>query len=259
MGNLPRVLWTDGRRAGHQPRYSALVQVLIPYATALVAALLGVAVGAYVTALVPRAVGDEPLLRPLPRLRPRGLPRSDAGVLFLTAAVFAALAVRFGPSPALPAYLYLAGATMALAVIDIRTRRLPDAITLPSYPIGLALLAGAAPFVAQGWTRLVHALIGTAVLYTFYLVLFLIYPKGMGFGDVKLAGVLGLYLGWLGLDTLFVGAFLGYLLGGVYGLAAIAARHATRKTAIPFGPFMVAGALLGVLVGDRIAALYLTL
>lgn len=237
------------------------MQVLIPYAVALVAALLGIVAGAYVTALVPRAVGEEPLLRPPPTLpRPvRDLPWGDAGVLLFTATAFGALALRFGPSPVLPAYLYLAAASVALAVVDIRTRRLPDAITLPSYPLGLALLGGAAPFVAQGWTRFVYAVIGMAVLYVFYLMLFLIYPRGMGFGDVKLAGILGLYLGWLGLDVLFVGAFLGYLLGGAYGLVAVLAGRATRKTAIPFGPFMIAGALLGVLVGDRIAELYLSL
>lgn len=237
------------------------MQVLIPYAVALVAALLGIVAGAYVTALVPRAVGEEPLLRPLPTLpRPvRDLPWGDAGVPLFTATAFGALALRFGPSPVLPAYLYLAAASVALAVVDIRTRRLPDAITLPSYPLGLALLGGAAPFVAQGWTRFVYAVIGLAVLYVCYLMLFLIYPRGMGFGDVKLAGILGLYLGWLGLDVLFVGAFLGFLLGGAYGLVAVLAGRATRKTAIPFGPFMIAGALLGVLVGDRIAGLYLSL
>lgn len=243
------------------------MHVVIPYATALAAALLGAVAGAYVTVLVPRAVDGQPLLRPAPSPRParellravRHLPRGDVGVLVVTAAVFAALALRLGPSPALPAYFYLAAVSVALAVIDVRTRRLPNAITLPSYPVSIALLGLAAPFVEQGLTRLIYAMVGMAGLYVLYLVLFLIHPKGLGFGDVKLAGILGLYLGWFGIDVLLVGAFLGYLLGGLYGVVAIVAGRATRKTAIPFGPFMIGGALLGIFVGDPIAALYLSL
>lgn len=229
--------------------------------TAVVVAVAGVVIGAYVTVLVPRAVGDEPLLRPFPSLpRPfRASTGADAAVLTATAIVFAALALRLGPSPVLPAYLYLGAVSVALAVIDIRTRRLPNPITLPSYPIGVALLGVAVPFVQDGPARFVHALIGMAGLYVFFLVLFLIYPKGMGFGDVKLAGLLGLYLGWFGFGVLIVGAFLGYILGGVYGLGAILAGRATRKTAIPFGPFMIAGALLAVFIGGWLVELYLSL
>ncbi len=79
----------------------------------------------------------------------------------------------------------------------------------------------------------------------------------MGFGDVKLAGVLGLHLGWLGWGQLALGAFLAFFLGGVVGLALIATGRATRKSAIPFGPFMLVGALVAVLVGEPILALYL--
>lgn len=244
------------------------MHAVIPYATALVAALLGAVAGAYVIVLVPRAVDGQPLLRPFPGVqRPardllravRDLSRGDAGVLAVTAVAFAALALRLGPNPALPAYLYLAVISVALGVVDIRTRRLPNAITLPSYPVSIALLGLAAVFVEQGLAQLVRALVGMAALYVLYLVLFLIHPRGMGFGDVKLAGLLGLYLGWFGIDVLLVGAFLGYVLGGLYGVVAIIAGRATRKTAIPFGPFMIGGALLGIFVGDPLAALYLSL
>ncbi len=89
-----------------------------------------------------------------------------------------------------------------------------------------------------------RALIGMAALYAFYFVLAFIYPAGMGFGDVKLAGVLGLYLGWLGWAELVVGGFLGFLLRrcGRPGLL-MPVRRAGRKSQIPFGPFMLAGAL----------------
>lgn len=80
-------------------------------------------------------------------------------------------------------------------------------------------------------------------------MLFVINPNGMGFGDVKLALSLGVVLGWYGWLLLFVGAFAGFLFGSLYGLLLMALRRANRKSAIPFGPFMIAGALVGVALG----------
>lgn len=239
---------------------------VIEFGTVFGAALAGLVAGAYVTVLVPRAVGEEPLFRPWPRLPwPGGeLSRLGAGLVALTTATFVAIALRLGASPLLPAYLYLGAVSVVLAVIDVCSRRLPDAITLPSYAVGVLSLGAAAPLVERGRSHFVSALVGMAGLCLFYLALLVaarvIYRDGdaMGLGDVKLAGILGLYLGWFGAGVLVVGAFLGYLFGGVYGLAAIATRRATRTTSIPFGPFMVAGALLGVLVGERLAGLYLS-
>ena len=93
-------------------------------------------------------------------------------------------------------------------------------------------------------------------MFTVYFLLCLAYPAGMGFGDVKLSGVLGLYLGWLGWGVLAVGLFLGFLLGGVFGIALIATGRGGRKSAVPFGPFMLGGALLAVFVGQRLADAY---
>jgi leader peptidase (prepilin peptidase)/N-methyltransferase len=86
------------------------------------------------------------------------------------------------------------------------------------------------------------------------LVLFLIHPGGMGFGDVKLALALGVVLGWYGWAVLFAGAFAGFLLGSLYGLGLVALRRASRKSTIPFGPFMIVGALAGVVLGALAAA-----
>jgi leader peptidase (prepilin peptidase)/N-methyltransferase len=94
-------------------------------------------------------------------------------------------------------------------------------------------------------------------LYAFYFLLALVYPAGMGFGDVKLAGVLGLYLGWLGWAEVVTGGFLGFLFGGVGGVLLIAVRRAGRKSMIPFGPYMLAGALVAILCGGALADLYL--
>jgi leader peptidase (prepilin peptidase) / N-methyltransferase len=173
-----------------------------------------------------------------------------------TGAVFAALAVRIGADPALPAFLYAGAIGVALTMIDIDVKRLPDVIVLPSYLVAAALL-GLAALVDRAGDDAVRALIGMAALYAFYFLLAFIYPAGMGFGDVKLAGVLGLYLGWLGWAELVGGAFLGFLYGGVVGLVLMAVRRAGRKSKIPFGPFMLLGALTAILWGGALADLYL--
>ncbi len=172
-----------------------------------------------------------------------------------TAALFAVVALQFRSSWELPAFLYLAAISVALALIDLDVKRLPNAIVLPSYPVAAALLL--APAAIDGsWDAYVRALLGMVALFALYFVLALVYPAGMGFGDVKLAGVLGLYLGWLGWAELLVGGFAGFLLGGVVGAVLMAAGRATRKSAIPFGPFMLVGAFIGVLWGARLASWY---
>ncbi len=174
----------------------------------------------------------------------------------LTGVLFVVLALRFGLDPALPAYLYLAAVGTALAAIDLDVRRLPDALTLPSYPVAVVLLGGAAALGSPSG-QLVRALLGGAAMYAFYFVLCLAYPAGMGFGDVKLSGVLGLYTAWTGWGAWAVGLFAGFLYGGLFGLALIALGRGGRRTAVPFGPFMLLGALTGVLVGEPLAQAYL--
>jgi leader peptidase (prepilin peptidase)/N-methyltransferase len=173
-----------------------------------------------------------------------------------TSAVFVVLTVRIGFSAELPAYLYLGSIGVALALIDIDVKRLPNVIVLPSYVVS-AVLLGAAALVEQQWDNLLRAGLAMVALYTFYFVLALVYPRGMGFGDVKLAGVLGIYLGWLGWAEVVTGGFLGFLFGGVVGGALMLARRAGRRSMIPFGPFMLAGALVAILWGGALADLYL--
>jgi leader peptidase (prepilin peptidase) / N-methyltransferase len=166
----------------------------------------------------------------------------------LTAAVFAALALRFGPHPALVAFCYLGAAGVALAFIDARLRRLPDALTLPSYPVALVLLGVAALTSPDGGRHLLTALAGLAGTWLFFVLQALIYPAGIGWGDVKLSGLVGLYLGWLGVGALVAGLFAGYLLAAVTGLALLAARRASRASLLPFGPFLLAGTLIAILL-----------
>ncbi|MET9432643.1 A24 family peptidase [Streptomyces sp. NPDC006551] len=166
----------------------------------------------------------------------------------LTALVCALLAAATGPRPELVVWLLYAPFAVLLASVDVRVHRLPDGLTLPLAAATPSLLGAAAllPYDAGSWG---HALLGALALGGAYLVLFLINPGGMGFGDVKLALSLGAALGWYGWGILFAGAFAGFLLGSLYGLGLILSRRGGRKAAIPFGPFMLGGALLGLLLG----------
>ncbi|MFI8961112.1 prepilin peptidase [Streptomyces sp. NPDC053493] len=167
----------------------------------------------------------------------------------LTALACAALAAATGgPRPELLVWLLVAPFGTLLAWVDLRVHRLPDRLTLPLAAGVPVLLAGAAllPYAAGSW---LHSLLGALALGGGYLVLFLLHPDGMGFGDVKLAVPLGAALGWYGWGVLFAGAFAGFLLGSLYGLGLVLTRRAGRGSAIPFGPFMLVGALLGLLLG----------
>ena len=175
-----------------------------------------------------------------------------------TGVLFALTALRFGLDAALPAYLYLVAVGIALALIDIDLYRLPDALTLPSYPVALVLLGGAAlaQDATDAWLR---AVICGAIAFAFYFAVWFAYPAGMGFGDVKLSGVLGIYLGWLSYGVLCVGLFLGFLVGGIFSIGLVVLKDGGRKTKVPFGPFMLLGAYLAVLVGQPMVDAYLSL
>jgi leader peptidase (prepilin peptidase)/N-methyltransferase len=175
-----------------------------------------------------------------------------------TAGLFVAVAAKFGPHPELPAYLYLAAIAIALTLIDLDHFRLPDPITLPSYAVGLVLLL--IPAIADSdWWPYERALIGMAALFAFYDVVAFVAPKGMGGGDVKLAGILGLYLGWLGWEELAVGAFMAFLVGGIVSIGLVLFAGAGRKTRVPFGPFMLIGAFIGIFAGHPIGHAYTSL
>ena len=163
---------------------------------------------------------------------------------------------RPGTAAALPALLYLAGISIALALIDLDTFRLPFVIVAPAYPVSLVLL-GAASWAGHDGRSAVRMLLGGAVLWGLYRLLHLIYPAGMGYGDVRLAGVLGLYLGWVGWSALAVGTFSGFLVGGVVGVVLLASGRAKLRGAIPYGPYLLTGAWLGLLVGSQVGHWYL--
>ncbi|QAY64373.1 prepilin peptidase [Xylanimonas allomyrinae] len=157
-----------------------------------------------------------------------------------------------GLSPVTPALVVAAAAGAALTVIDLRSHRLPNVITYPT-TAAVAVLLVLAAAVGGTWSALGRAALGAAALGGAYLVLHLVNRSGMGLGDVKLAPMLGGVAAWFGWSTLAGAAILPFLIGGVVSVALLAARRATRKTALAFGPFMLAGAALA-LTWARVAA-----
>jgi leader peptidase (prepilin peptidase)/N-methyltransferase len=162
-----------------------------------------------------------------------------------------------GVDPLLPWLLVLASAGLALSMIDIDHHRLPDAIVLPLYP---AMLVGLviAGFVSGAWPWGSTA-IGLGAWLVLIGGLWLISGgRGMGFGDVKVAPVLGATLGWLGVGPALVGLLAAFLLGGLLSAVLLLRRRAGRRSKIPFGPFLFAGTLVGVFVGGSIWDAYLS-
>jgi leader peptidase (prepilin peptidase) / N-methyltransferase len=168
------------------------------------------------------------------------------------ASACAVLALSTGVRPELGAWLIAAPVVLLLASVDARTQRLPDVLTLPLAATTAALLglAALAPGTGGSWTG---ALLGGAVLTGAYWLLHLINRRGMGFGDVKLAASAGLALGWYGWDVLFTATFLSFVLHFGYGVTLMLSRRAGWKTELPFGPFMIAGTLAGVVTGGLTA------
>jgi leader peptidase (prepilin peptidase) / N-methyltransferase len=171
-----------------------------------------------------------------------------------TGVVAGLLGARVGWSPELTFLMFLAPVGVALAVIDWRTRLLPTKVIAPSYAVVL-LLAVLSAWLAGDWHALLDAGLGWLVAGGTFFVLWFIYPRGMGYGDVRLSGVLGIALGYLGWSELLTGVYAGFLVGGVGGLLLSALRIVDRKS-YPFGPFMLVGAVVGVLAGPYVAAWY---
>lgn len=163
-----------------------------------------------------------------------------------TAMVLALLLARFGGQPDVVAFCFMGALGVSLAAIDMSVQRLPDRLTLPAYPV-LVILLTAAALIQHDARALVRALAGSVVLAAVYLLLALLRPGQLGGGDIKLAGLAGLTLGWLGWPVLLVGAALGFLLSGLVSVVLLAARRISLRSDICFGPFLLGGALLAIL------------
>jgi leader peptidase (prepilin peptidase)/N-methyltransferase len=253
--------------------------------TAVVAAVcgvLGLAVGSFLNVVIHRVPRKESVVQPrsrCPRCGTQLADRDNVPVLswvllrgrcrtcgepisiryplveVATAALFVAAALRFGWDWALPAYLVLFASLLAISLIDLEHYIIPNRIVYPTLALSVPLLVVAAAATGH-WRDLEHAAIGALTAWGLLLVIHLVSPRGMGFGDVRLAFLLGLFLGWLGLSYVFLGLFLGFLFGSLVGLVLILLRRRGRRDHIPFGPFLATGALVAILAGSPILHWY---
>lgn len=220
----------------------------------VVCALLALPAGWLAAAAVERVPDRRALLRPPKSIVPS---RRDLVVHALVLVTFVFAALRFPDAPVgqLAGYLLLFGSLAALTVIDVECYRLPDRIVLPVLAVSIPLVA-VVSIAAGEPARLRSALAGAVLYFGFLLVAHLISPRGMGFGDVKLAALMGLYVGWLGAGypqafALVLWAMLvGFLSGTVVGVVLLVARRRNRP--FPFGPFLALGTVATIMVSGGI-------
>lgn len=249
---------------------------------AVFAGLGGLVLGSFANSLVERVPGKDVLVGIGPRcascnheLEPRdripvwswvslrgrcrncGEPISWRSPLIelLTGLLFALTALRL-PGTDLIAYLPFMFVLVPLSFIDIERKILPNSMVLPSIVIGGVLLAVSAA-LGPGVDAWVRAVLGGLVGFTGFLVIAIIYPAGMGMGDVKLSALLGMYLGYLSWNRVVVGFFIGFLIGAVGGAILMLAGRGNRKTQIPFGPYLALGTLIAILAGGPIGDAWL--
>lgn len=173
-----------------------------------------------------------------------------------TGALFVGAYWRFGWSVLFVVLAYVAMVSVALSVIDARTRRLPRSLTYPSYPIIALGVIVHAMVEGDAWI-VARACIGMAAVGGFYTIMWLLVPHGMGRGDAVTAGFLGLVLGAVGWPAVAVGAIAGPLVGGVAGIVAIIRQRRSRGIRIAYGPWLIGGAWIGILGGQAIGDWYL--
>lgn len=175
---------------------------------------------------------------------------------FVTAFAWAALGARFGWAWALPAYLAAFLAFIGIVVVDLRHFLIPNRIVYPALlTCGLVFVVAAA---IEGRPQpLLDALVGMTAAWLFFGLVWLVSPRGIGFGDVRLSALIGLVTGWIGVGNVVVALFVGILTGAVTGVAFVLLRFLTRRDPIPYGPFLVLGAVVSIFGGEQIAEWWL--
>lgn len=219
-------------------------------------AVAGIPAAWFALVLADRIPDARPLWSPAPAIPfPRGRRALDIGVYPVVVGLFALSAARFDEVVPAAAYAGLFMVLVALSVIDLATLRLPDRLVFPATGVSLVVI-GASAAVAGEWPQLTGALMGAGLYFGVLLLAHLIHPRGMGFGDVKMAFLMGLYLGWpagpgLGSFVVVVWAMLiGFGLGSVLGIGILVVRG--RSAPYPFGPFLAAGAVAIMLLAPSL-------
>jgi len=249
---------------------------------AVVCGLFGLAVGSFLNVVIYRVPAKQSVVKPRSRcpqcgtalaardnipvvswLLLRGKCRTCGEAIsaryplveLFTAVIFTAAGIRFSDSWALPAYLLFFASLIAISFIDLEHYIVPNRIVYPTLFASIPLLAAAA--LAEGEPeRIWHAAVGSLAAWFALLVVHFIQPRGMGFGDVRLAAVLGMYLGWIDVQLVLLGMLLGFLLGAVIGIGLVVTKIRGRKEAVPFAPFLAAGATIAILFSSQLLAWY---
>lgn len=167
-----------------------------------------------------------------------------------TAGLFVLFAIEFGASAELPAYCILGATLIAQTWIDFRTQRLPREITYTGMILGGIALIVAAIVLDEPeriWMMVLGAAIATATMW----VIYALSRGGMGDGDVRLAPLLGMFLGWLNPGIVLPGLFFGFIAGAISGIVMMALNKAGRRTALPFGPFLALGTIVAIFYGQE--------
>ncbi|MSO36798.1 MAG: prepilin peptidase [Acidimicrobiia bacterium] len=249
----------------------------------LVCVLAGLAVGSFVNVVIWRVPRHESVARPpshCPACNSHIAPydnipvvswillrgrcrRCDArisvrypAVEIACAGLWVAMALRFGASWELLAYLVLVSALLALSVIDLDTFLLPNRIVYP-LAVALVVLFGLAAVATGDWASFLRAVLSGLGAFTAFLILHLITPAGMGLGDVKLMFCLGIALGWVSVGAVFLGTFVGFLLGAIVGVALIMLGRKGRKDHVPFGPFLATGTVFALCFSQPLLRAYM--
>ncbi|MGH9130985.1 MAG: prepilin peptidase [Acidimicrobiales bacterium] len=248
----------------------------------LASAVVGLVVGCGLTSVIERVPAHVSLMSPGPRCPTCAAPvllRDDVPVVSwvllrarcracsqaisarypaveaVTAALFVGVTLRFGVRPVVLAYWLFAATLVAVSAIDLEHFIVPNHIVYPVLAVTVPLLAVLALTDGTPFS-LARAAIGGAVGFGVLVIIHLVQPSGMGFGDVRLAGVIGIYLGWLGIGEVALGLVLGFVVAAVVGIGLLAAGRAGRKTKVPFAPFLAVGAMATVFWGTPLLALW---
>ena len=174
----------------------------------------------------------------------------------VTGAALGLAAVRLGPVPQLGGYCALLVGLVAVSAVDLRVGLVPRKILYPTFGLLVIGLLGASA-VQDDWTAMAHAAIAGVVAFVLFFAIWWFHPRGLGFGDVRLAGVMAVGLGWLGFSVAYLGFLAAFVIGALYGLVVMAVLGTGRRTRIAFGPALALGAAIGILWGPTLAQAWL--
>jgi leader peptidase (prepilin peptidase)/N-methyltransferase len=256
------------------------VDLTHPHAVAaVVAGVLGLVIGSFVGVVADRVPRQESLVRPPSHctsceapLRPFDnipvfsylvlhgrchgcggyIPPRDLFVELVTAASFATLAWRLPTFWAVPAYCLLVAGLVALSAIDLEHKLLPRRVLYVTAGISGVLLV-LASWPSHRFEHLLIAAIAAGACFAVFFVIWFVAPRAMGYGDVRLAGLCGAALGWLGLGAVGVGMLGAFVFAGVPAVIMLATGKAGRKTALAFGPYLALGTVVAACFGPTIA------